>query len=116
MRQAGRSLPEYRELRRKHPVFSSVIREPELAAQVTLQPVERLGVDAAILFSDIMTPVQAIVPGVDIHPGKGPVVDQPFRTRADLDRLRPLEPDLDLPYVLETIRMLRGGAALPPVP
>ncbi|HEY2331585.1 MAG TPA: uroporphyrinogen decarboxylase [Acidimicrobiales bacterium] len=107
MRQAGRSLPEYRELRKKHPVFSAVIEAPELAAQVTLQPVRRLGVDAAILFSDIMTPVQAIVPGVDIHPGKGPVVDQPFRTRADLERLRPLEPDVDLPYVLETVRMLR---------
>jgi uroporphyrinogen decarboxylase len=108
MRQAGRSLPEYRALRERHPVFSSVIKEPELATEVTLQPVRRLGVDAAILFSDIMTPVQAIVPGVDIHPGKGPVVEQPFRTRADLDRLRPIEPEVDLPYVLETVRMLRG--------
>jgi uroporphyrinogen decarboxylase len=108
MRQAGRSLPEYRALRVRHPVFSSVIHEPELATEVTLQPVRRLGVDAAILFSDIMTPIQAIVPGVDIHPGKGPVVDEPFRTRADLDRLRPIEPEVDLPYVLETVRMLRA--------
>ncbi|MBW8827162.1 MAG: uroporphyrinogen decarboxylase [Acidobacteria bacterium] len=112
MRQAGRSLPEYRALREKHPRFSAVIEEPELAAEVTLQPVRRHGVDAAILFSDIMTPVQAIVPGVDIHPGKGPVVDEPFRTKADLDRLRPIEPEADLPYVLEAVRLVR--AELPP--
>jgi uroporphyrinogen decarboxylase len=112
MRQAGRSLPEYRALRLRHPAFNSVIREPELATEVTLQPVRRLGVDAAILFSDIMTPVQAIVAGIDIHPGKGPVVDEPFRTEADLDRLRPIEPEVDLPYVLETVRMLRRE--LPP--
>ena len=111
MRQAGRSLPEYRALREKHPRFSAVIEDPELAAEVTLQPVRRHGVDAAILFSDIMTPVQAIVPGVDIHPGKGPVVDEPFRTKADLDRLRPIEPEADLPYVLETIRMVRAELA-----
>jgi uroporphyrinogen decarboxylase len=107
MRQAGRSLPEYRALREKHPAFSDVIRQPELAVEVTMQPVRRLGVDAAILFSDIMTPLEAIVPGVGIHPGKGPVVDQPFRTNADLDRLRPIEPEVDLPYVLETVRELR---------
>jgi uroporphyrinogen decarboxylase len=112
MRQAGRSLPEYRALRERHPDFSSVIRAPELAAEVTLQPVRRLGVDAAILFSDIVTPVQAIVPGIDIHPGRGPVVERPFRTRADLDRLRPLEPAADLPYVLEAVRLVR--AELPP--
>ncbi|MGD9796726.1 MAG: uroporphyrinogen decarboxylase family protein, partial [Acidimicrobiia bacterium] len=107
MRQAGRSLPEYRALRERHPAFDSVIRAPELATEVTLQPVRRLGVDAAILFSDIMTPVQSIVPGVGIHPGLGPVVDQPFRTRADLERLRPIEPEVDRPYVLETVRNRR---------
>jgi uroporphyrinogen decarboxylase len=108
MRQAGRSLPEYRRLRETYPAFDDVVHRPELAAEVTMQPVRRLGVDAAILFSDIMTPVQAIVPGVGIHPGKGPVVDDPFRTKADLDRLRPIEPDVDIPYVLDTIRMVRG--------
>lgn len=107
MRQAGRSLPEYRKLREAHPAFSDVIKRPDLAAEVTLQPVRRHGVDAAILFSDIMTPVQSLVPGVDIHPGKGPVVEQPFRTKADLDRLRPLEPEADIPYVLETVRRVR---------
>jgi uroporphyrinogen decarboxylase len=109
MRQAGRSLPEYRALRVQHPAFNDVIREPDLATEVTLQPVRRLGVDAAILFSDIMTPVQAIVDGVDIHPGRGPVVDEPFRTKADLDRLRPIEPDVDLPYVLQTVRQVRAA-------
>lgn len=105
MRQAGRSLPEYRAIREQYP-FSDMIRRPEVAAEVTLQPVRRLGVDAAILFSDIVTPVQSIVEGIDIHPGKGPVIEQPFRTKSDLSRLRPIEPELDIPYVLETIRIL----------
>ncbi|HVM53657.1 MAG TPA: uroporphyrinogen decarboxylase [Acidimicrobiales bacterium] len=112
MRQAGRSLPEYRALRQRHPRFDDVIHEPELAAEVTLQPVRRLGVDAAILFSDLLTPVQAIVPGIEVTPGAGPVVAEPFRTRADLDRLRPLEPDADIPYVLEAARLV--AAELPP--
>jgi uroporphyrinogen decarboxylase len=111
MRQAGRALPEYRALREQY-AFSDMIRRPEVAAEVTLQPVRRLGVDAAILFSDLITPVQAVVPGVDIHPGKGPVVDEPFRTAADVERLRPLEPEADLPYVLETVGRVRE--ALPP--
>ncbi|HEX4904908.1 MAG TPA: uroporphyrinogen decarboxylase [Acidimicrobiales bacterium] len=105
MRQAGRSLPEYRELRTANPRFDDVIHQPELAAEVTLQPVRRLGVDAAILFSDLLTPVQAIVPGIHVDPGKGPVVDEPFRTKADVDRLRPLEADVDIPYVLEAARL-----------
>ena len=105
MRQAGRSLPEYRELRKANPRFDDVIHQPELAAEVTLQPVRRLGVDAAILFSDLLTPVQAIVSGIHVDPGKGPVVDEPFRTKADVDRLRPLEADADIPYVLEAARL-----------
>ena len=112
MRQAGRSLPEYRELRTRHPRFDDVIHAPELAAEVTLQPVRRLGVDAAILFSDLLTPVQAIVPGIEVTPGAGPVVADPFRSPADLDRLRPLEPDLDVPHVLEAARLV--AAELPP--
>jgi uroporphyrinogen decarboxylase len=111
MRQAGRALPEYRAIRERF-AFSEMIRRPEVAAEVTLQPVRRLGVDAAILFSDLITPVQAVVPGVDVHPGKGPVVDEPFRTAADVERLRPLEPEADLPYVLEAVRLVR--AELPP--
>ena len=111
MRQAGRALPEYRAIRERF-AFSEMIRRPEVAAEVTLQPVRRLGVDAAILFSDLITPVQAVVPGVDVHPGKGPVVDEPFRAAAALERLRPLEPEADLPYVLEAVRLVR--AELPP--
>ena len=108
MRQAGRSLPEYRAIRRRHS-FTEVVRTPELAAEVTLQPVRRLGVDAAILFSDIVTPLQAVVEGISIEPDVGPVVDQPFRTKGDLARLRPLEPDADVPYVLETVRLVRSA-------
>ncbi len=110
MRQAGRSLPEYRALRERHS-FAEVVRAPELAAEVTLQPVRRLGVDAAILFSDIVTPVQAVVEGIEIRPDRGPVVDRPFRTKDDLARLRPIEPDVDLPYVLETVRLVRAALA-----
>src|SRR4029079_13709541 len=111
MRQAGRSLPEYRELRRAHPRFDDVIHQPELAAEVTLQPVRRLGVDAAILFSDLLTAVQAIVPGIEVTAGEGPVVSDPIRTKAYVDRLRPLEPDVDIPYVLDAARAV--AAALP---
>ncbi|MDQ3304891.1 MAG: uroporphyrinogen decarboxylase [Actinomycetota bacterium] len=106
MRQAGRSLPEYRALRERYS-FAEVVRTPELAAEVTLQPVRRLGVDAAILFSDIVTPVQAVVEGIHIRPDRGPVVDAPVRTKDDLARLRPLDPEADLPYVLETVRLVR---------
>ena len=79
MRQAGRSLPEYRALRGEGSILDA-IRKPELAAEITLQPVRRYGVDAAILYSDIVVPVAAIGFGVDIAPGTGPVVEQPFRT------------------------------------
>ncbi len=81
-----------------------IVRTPELAAEVTLQPVHRLGVDAAILFSDIVVPLAALGVGVDLRPG--PVVEQPFRSTEDLRRLRPLEAELDMPYVLETVRIL----------
>ncbi|HVL04191.1 MAG TPA: uroporphyrinogen decarboxylase family protein, partial [Acidimicrobiales bacterium] len=110
MRQAGRSLPEYRAVRARHS-FAEVVRTPELAAEVTLQPVRRLGVDAAILFSDIVTPLQAVVEGISIQPDVGPVVDRPLRTKGDLARLRPLEPDTDVPYMLETVRQVRAALA-----
>ena len=105
MRQAGRSLPEYRAARGEGSILEA-LRRPELAAELTLQPVRRYGVDAAILFSDIVVPVAAIGFGVDVAPGRGPVVDRPFRGREDLRRLRPLEPEQDTPWVLETIRLL----------
>jgi uroporphyrinogen decarboxylase len=112
MRQAGRSLPEYRELRADH-TMTELIRNPELATEVTLQPVRRYDVDAAILFSDIVTPLEAIGVGVEIQPGVGPVVADPIREKADLDRLRALEPDEDVPHVIEAVAMLRRELDVP---
>jgi uroporphyrinogen decarboxylase len=112
MRQAGRALPEYRAIRGEGTILDA-IRKPELAAEITLQPVHRYGVDAAILYSDIVVPVAAIGFGVDIAPGTGPVVEQPFASAADLDRLRPLDPEADTPYVLETVRLLVRELAVP---
>src|SRR6476659_8195375 len=85
MRQAGRALPEYRKLRGEGSILDA-IRTPDLATEITLQPVRRYGVDAAILFSDIVTPIAAIGFGVDVAPGVGPVVSEPFRSAADLER------------------------------
>jgi uroporphyrinogen decarboxylase len=105
MRQAGRSLPEYRALRGTGSILDAV-RDPALAAEVTLQPVRRYGVDAAILYSDIVVPVAALGFGVDVAPGVGPVVERPFAGEADLDRLRPLDPGADTPYVQEAVRLV----------
>ena len=112
MRQAGRSLPEYRSVRGPGSILDA-IAQPDLAAEITLQPVRRYGVDAAILYSDIVVPAAAIGFGVDVAPGTGPVVEQPFRSAADLDRLRPLEPDTDTPYVLETVDLLVRELTVP---
>ena len=105
MRQAGRSLPEYRAVRGSGTILRA-IADPDLATEITLQPVRRYGVDAAILYSDIMTPVHAVGFGVDIAPGVGPVVEHPFERAEDLERLRPLDPEADTPYVLATVRNL----------
>ena len=107
MRQAGRSLPEYRRIRGTGSILDAV-KDPGLATEITLQPVRRYGVDAAILYSDIVVPVAAVGFGVEIESGVGPVVAEPFRTAADLDRLRPLDPDTDCPYVQQTVRSLVG--------
>jgi uroporphyrinogen decarboxylase len=107
MRQAGRSLPEYRALRGSGSILDA-IRDPDLATEITLQPVRRYGVDAAILFSDIVVPVAAIGFGVEVVAGVGPVVEKPFREAADLDRLRPLEPEADCPWVARTVGQLVG--------
>ena len=105
MRQAGRSLPEYKAIKGTTNILEA-IKQPELAAEITLQPVRRYGVDAAILYSDIVVPVHALGFGVDIQAGVGPTVERPFRSEADLERLRPLEPEADVPFVLETVRIL----------
>ncbi len=106
MRQAGRSLPEYRAIRGEGSILDA-IKQPQLAAQITLQPVQRYGVDAAVLFSDIVVPAHAVGFGIDVAPGTGPVADHPLRDRAGLARLRPLETG-DVDYVVETVRILTG--------
>jgi uroporphyrinogen decarboxylase len=108
MRQAGRSLPEYRALREKHPFFELAMT-PDLCAEVTLQPVRRHDVDAAVMFADIMTPVVAMGVGVELVEGVGPVIAQPIRTAADVELLRIGEPP---PQVVEAVRLVR--AELPP--
>ena len=105
MRQAGRALPEYRAARGDGPILTA-IEDAALSAELTLQPVRRYGVDAAVLFSDIVVPLYAIGFGVDVEQGRGPVVAQPFRSEADLDRIRPFEPDTDAPYVAEAARLV----------
>jgi uroporphyrinogen decarboxylase len=109
MRQAGRSLPEYRAVRGEGSILDA-IKQPELAAEITLQPVRRYGVDAAVLYSDIVVPPHAVGFGIDVAPGTGPVAEHPFRCRADLDRLRPLEPG-DVQYVTDTVDLLVGELA-----
>jgi uroporphyrinogen decarboxylase len=107
MRQAGRYLPEYRQIRARVS-FEALTRTPELAAEVTLQPLRRFPLDAAILFSDIMTPLAGM--GVDLTFEPGPVIGQPIRTDAAIDALRPLVPHRDVPFVLETVRRVRAEA------
>ena len=113
MRQAGRSLPEYRAIRGEGSILDA-IKRPELAAEITLQPVRRYGVDAAVLFSDIVVPAHAVGFGIDVAPGTGPVANAPLRRRSDLDRLRMLEPD-DIAYVTETVGLVAAdlGATTP---
>jgi uroporphyrinogen decarboxylase len=113
MRQAGRSLPEYKRVREGIPMLESCMR-PELVAEITLQPVRRYGVDAAIFYSDIMVPLKAVGVDLDIVPGRGPVMGSPVRDEADLAALRPLQPD-DVGYVTEAVRLLvaeLGGTPL----
>ncbi|MES1247956.1 MAG: uroporphyrinogen decarboxylase, partial [Actinomycetota bacterium] len=107
MRQAGRSLPEYRAIRERHSFFE-VAETPELCAQVTLQPVERHGVDAAVLFADIVSPVLGMGIGVELVEGVGPVVAQPIASRADVDRLSATEPQAE---ILDAIRIVRRELA-----
>jgi uroporphyrinogen decarboxylase len=112
MRQAGRHLPEYRTLRGDTDVLT-LCRTPELAAEIALLPVRRYEIDAAILFCDIMVPLAGIGLDVRIVRNQGPTVAEPFRGEKDLGRLRALEPELDVPYVLETIKLLRKELRIP---
>jgi uroporphyrinogen decarboxylase len=107
MRQAGRSLPEYRAIRERYDILA-ICQSPELCLEVTLQPVRRLGVDAAVLFADIMLPVMFGL-GIEVRlvENVGPVVDAPIREAADLRRLRAVPAEQSVPFVLESIRLLR---------
>jgi len=104
MRQAGRSLPEYRKIRGEGSILEA-IKQPELAAEFTLQPVRRYDVDAAVLYSDIVVPPHAVGFGIDVAPGTGPVASHPLRTREDLSRLRELAVE-DVSYVTQTVDIL----------
>jgi uroporphyrinogen decarboxylase len=110
MRQAGRSLPEYREIRKRHGFFD-VAHTPELCAEVTLQPVRRHDVDAAVMFADIMTPVLGMGLDVQLVEGVGPVVERPVRTLADVEALRVPEPEEAFAPVLEAVRLVRAELA-----
>ena len=105
MRQAGRYLPEYRKLREEVD-FLTATKTPEIAARITLQPMERFPLDAAILFSDIMTPLEGMGVGLDFDPG--PILEKPIRSAADARTVRPLDPEEHTPFVLESIRRVRA--------
>lgn len=105
MRQAGRSQPEYREIKEKYSLFE-ITHQPELCAYVTRLPVENYNVDAAILYKDIMTPLPALGVEVEIKGGIGPVISNPIRSLADVEKLGEIHPEEDVPFILETIKLL----------
>lgn len=107
MRQAGRYMAEYRAIREKYSLIE-ICRHPDLAAEVTLQPVHALGVDAAILFADILLPVIPLGLGLEFSKGEGPVIGKPIRTMEDVRGLHPFHAETDLGYVMDAIRILRG--------
>ena len=106
MRQAGRSLPGYREIRKRYSLFE-VCRQPELCAEVTLEPVRLHGVDAAVMFADIMLPVLGMGVEVELVENVGPVIEHPIRTAADVEALRVPDPEEAVPFILEAVRLVR---------
>jgi len=106
MRQAGRILPEYRALRERWSLIE-ICRQPELCAEVTLQPVRRMPVDAAVMFADIMLPLIGVGIELDLVDNVGPVIRHPIRDRAGVEALRPIVPEEDVPFVMETVRILK---------
>lgn len=112
MRQAGRYDPEYRKIKEKYTLLD-ICAEPELAAEVTMMPVRKLGVDAAILYSDIMNPVACLGVSFDIVKDVGPVIEKPIRSRRDVENLAPFDAENGLPHVLETIRILERELTVP---
>src|SRR5438309_963711 len=108
MRQAGRSLPEYRALRERYGLFD-IVALPELCAEVTLQPVRRHDVDAAVMFTDIVFPVLSMGVDVQLVENVGPVIERPVERREDVERLRVTEPEESVPTILEAVRLVREG-------
>jgi uroporphyrinogen decarboxylase len=106
MRQAGRSLADYRQLRDQYSILT-LAKTPELCTRVTLMPVEQLGVDGAVLFADIMLPLEGMGVSLEIQPDLGPIIHAPIRDLRDVERLQPLEPEASLPFVLQTIKNVR---------
>ncbi|RBW69306.1 uroporphyrinogen decarboxylase [Bacillus taeanensis] len=112
MRQAGRYQPEYRKIKETHTLFE-ITHDPELCAYVTKLPVDQHGVDAAILYKDIMTPLPALGVDVEIKSGVGPIIDNPIRSKQDVLKLGEIHPEKDVPYVLDTIKLLREQLSVP---
>ncbi len=112
MRQAGRALPEYRAIRQRATLLE-ITRDPALCAEVTLQPVRRLGVDAAILFADITTPLSALGVAFDFREGVGPVIEHPVRSMADVTALRAAEPEYAGTPIMDAIRLIRAESPVP---
>ena len=112
MRQAGRYMPEYRAIREKYSLLE-ICYQPKMAAEVTLQPVRALGVDAAILFADILLPVIPLGLGLEFAKGEGPIIGKPVRTLGDLAAMKPVHAETDLGYVMDAIRILRRELNIP---
>lgn len=112
MRQAGRYDPDYRKIKEKYSLLE-ICKQPELAAEVTMMPIKKLGVDAAILYSDIMNPVASLGVDFDIVKDVGPVIHTPVRTAQDVERLRPIDVEKDLSHIIETIRILDRQLEVP---
>ncbi|MDR6554023.1 uroporphyrinogen decarboxylase [Paenibacillus qinlingensis] len=112
MRQAGRYDPDYRKIKEKYSLLE-ICQQPELAAEVTMMPIKKLGVDAAILYSDIMNPVASLGVDFDIVKDIGPVIHTPVRTAQDVERLRPIDVEKDLSHILQTIRILDKELEVP---
>ena len=106
MRQAGRCLADYRRLRERYPILT-LAKTPDLCAEVTVMPVEAFGVDAAVLFADIMLPLEPMGVDLEIQPEVGPIIHRPIRSRADVDALRIIDPDHDVGFVMDAIRLVR---------
>src|SRR5919107_5828529 len=106
MRQAGRCLADYRALRERYDILT-LAKTPELCTEVTLMPIEAFGVDAAVMFADIMLPLEPMGVDLEIQPDVGPIIHNPIRTAADVDRLRLFEPADGVAFVMEAIRIVR---------